>query len=162
MADYYTNVSIEVEHHPEFPLTEDISNIFYAVDEEDVDHAPQWFKDLFEAESEGDDFTDWCDKTFCGNHVGAEYEMTDDGLWIHGWEGPNLELIAAAIHYALRHYGLVSHVSMEYSLSCSKPRLDGFGGGAVFITKDGYEFFSNSDWLREKEAAFMKALKPND
>lgn len=157
MANYYTAISLELAHHQEFPFTEDVSNILYAVDEKDVKHAPQWFQDLYKAEREGDAFEDWCDKAFGSNMVCADYEMTDDGLWIHGDEGPNLEMIAAVIYFALRHYGIDSYVSMEYSLSCSKPRLDGFGGGAAFITKDGYEFFSTSGWLMEKEADFMKA-----
>lgn len=43
--------------------------------------------------------------------------------------------------------------SLELSFACSRPRPDGFGGAAVFITKDGWEILSTSGWIGERLAA---------
>lgn len=43
--------------------------------------------------------------------------------------------------------------SLEMSFSCSRPRPDGFGGAAVFITKDGWEILSTNAWIGERLSA---------
>ena len=46
---------------------------------------------------------------------------------------------------------LLKPFGFEWSNTCSKPRLDAFGGGACWITKEGTEWLSTSHWLGDKQ-----------
>jgi len=40
--------------------------------------------------------------------------------------------------------------ALEYAYTCSRPRLDGFGGGAVFVTAEGIECVETAAWVAER------------
>ena len=44
--------------------------------------------------------------------------------------------------------------SVTYASTCSKPRVDSFGGGAVFVTTDEIKFDSAWDFIEREAAAF--------
>ena len=150
MSSNFTDIFFEIEHHKEFPLTEDIQDILYAIDEGDLLHAPKWYQDWFQSETEGKVFDDWLDETYDANVTGANYEMTERGLKIHSDSSPCIKLIAGTIFLAFRNYQINEHVETEYSFSRS-------GGGAAFITKDGFKVFTTRDWLDEQVASLKKA-----
>lgn len=52
----------------------------------------------------------------------------------------------------LRRFHPDGFVTFAWSDSCSKPRLDEFGGGASFITADAVELMSVYQWQAEKGA----------
>jgi hypothetical protein len=52
------------------------------------------------------------------------------------------------------------YISIEESLTCTRMRADGFGGGATLITPDTLEWINTRQWLDERlTARGLKAIK---
>jgi len=81
-----------------------------------------------------------------------------DGLWITGEENINDELAANFTQMLLQYFDLDICVCFGVAYTCSKPRLDAFGGDAVFVTKKEVEYISSTQWLSKKKAEFEKQL----
>ena len=69
-----------------------------------------------------------------GEAIGFRAEKDSrEAVWLYADESGNPEHV---IHYALhcaQAFGLIGWWSFRWGLSCSKPRLDGFGGGAQLL-----------------------------
>jgi hypothetical protein len=64
---------------------------------------------------------------------------------------------AAAFTYSiLKLLDLDFSVSIEASHTCSKPRLDAFGGAAAFVTKNCEKWLSTQHWLEKQASNFKK------
>lgn len=70
-------------------------------------------------------------------------EKGQQELWIYSDHAPYIDVIERAIRETLRYFDSNARVGFEWSHGCSKPLLDGFGGGAYCITKEGSQFFSS-------------------
>lgn len=55
--------------------------------------------------------------------------------WVHGQENFNVDGFLTLIQYVLTLHKLDDIVSFEWASTCSKPRLDSFGGGWAVITR---------------------------
>ena len=51
----------------------------------------------------------------------------------------------------------VPHIVVEYANTCSKMRQDGFGGGAIIITRDKIHRMNTSQWVDETLERLKKA-----
>jgi hypothetical protein len=82
----------------------------------------------------------------------CNFEMGHSGLHIsHGPSGHgDPETAAYIIRQALKHNNSDACAGFQFAYTCSVPRLDEFGGGAVFITKDEVKWTRNLQWLSQK------------
>jgi len=94
---------------------------------------------------------DWDDMQ---EYAACEVLTQDDGsIWIHGEESGDLDRIADAVSEWQLKFDIQEPWSLQWADTCSKPRLDEFGGGAVFIHKGEIEFMSTYSWVAEMEEA---------
>ncbi len=88
-----------------------------------------------------------------GADVGFEYEFSQDDrdeewgqhLWLHADESGTVDRVAHLVQKFLKAFRPDESWSLTWAVSCSKPRVGEFGGGAVFVTaeeiiwQDAYE-----------------------
>lgn len=113
-------------------------------------YAPAEVLDVLEAKlkaAEGDDVED--DERLYGVEYSRQKDAEGEFMWMHGYE-PNLEALAGVIAELQEDLQLDSPWGFQYSNSCSKPRLDAYGGGACFIHRGEQEWFNTGRWLDEK------------
>lgn len=83
-----------------------------------------------------------------------------DDVWIHNDDsGGGVEETTVLLQLWLKTAkNPPDFVAFEWSNTCSKPRTDGFGGGAVFVTADEIEWLSPNNWINDKaqELKFKK------
>jgi hypothetical protein len=75
-------------------------------------------------------------------------------LWVYAEEYGDLGVLAHLVQKFLRRFRPSECWSLAYASTCSKLRLDGFGGGAVFVTTDEIKFDSAWDFIERQMAAF--------
>jgi len=151
MADYFTQYSVQVEARSveEFAwFTARCEEMFGAAPEEWSETAP-WAADLAR-EILGLDPED-----LCGN---PEYKMEEPrelykfgSVWFHEDTSGSPIIVALLMVYYLRTFHPKGCFSIIWADTCSKPRLDGFGGGAHFVTADGIQSMSVYDWVADLE-----------
>ena len=124
MADYYTNLSFNLE-------------------------LPTEALDWIEAEVKGEQSAKF-EKKY-GSITGCNFERSDPKtLWISNDESANINALSAVIQEALKKFNLKDKIGFKYAFTCSNPHLDAFGGGATVITKNSFDYISTSMWLDEK------------
>lgn len=147
MADYYTELSVEImQNDVDFPL-DDVFHIMEALNAGDHASLPEAYRGLFEEDPDDDYMEETLD---------IKYVLNKDSLWFYSTGYPNLELIVNIIQTVMRIHDSKCAVGFEWGYTCSKPRTDGFGGGAVYITKDSQDWLSTQGWLASKRDAFKK------
>ena len=99
----------------------------------------------------GEDFIDY-------GYLGFDADIDKGGLWIRSDESINTENAAIFIRVLLSHFDLDTSVSINASHTCSKLRLDAFGGHAAFVTKTGISWMSTDSFLHKNESAHQKKL----
>ena len=81
-------------------------------------------------------------------------------LWIYAEEGDdNVTNVATFVCYIQKRFQLEEPWGMEWSNSCSKPRLDAFGGGAVVCHLGKAKWNTTGGWM-DKE--MIKATRKMD
>ena len=89
--------------------------------------------------------------------LGFEFAFEDDhgsrGLWLHADDYGDLTHVAWLVHKFLKRFRPDQCWSLSYSNSCSKPRIGGFSGGAVFVTAAEIEQYTADDWVQQQRAA---------
>ncbi len=85
--------------------------------------------------------------------LGNCFEKDDKGVWIRDEDGHvEIDALCDVLQAWLGATGdECMGVGFEWSNSCSKHRLDAFGGGAVFIRKDDIQTINTGSWLHEKQ-----------
>jgi hypothetical protein len=71
-------------------------------------------------------------------YVYFQHNAESDGYWFHSDESGDPEQLALFIHHLIEKFDLPPF-GFDWAFTCSKPRIDEFGGGAVWITKEGFE-----------------------
>lgn len=92
------------------------------------------------------------DEGYCG----VVAEMTDDGVWFHADENLNpehMEIIARAVIEELK---IDEPFYASWCYTCSKQRIDEFGGGA-FAIKRGHDTFWVDAMSLVQEHKFVKS-----
>jgi len=135
MADYFTNLSFIM------PLTDDAQKQYA----QSLAHAAEFCRNEETPlpadfpESLKDVIEDWA----------FELEAVDEGIWIHSSSG-GVDAVCAFVQHLLQKFDITPFVTFEWSHDCTKPRTDGFGGGAAVITSTEIETMNTADWIRSK------------
>jgi len=135
MANYYTNFSFHV------PLPsvakERALAVYHAFDEHDTENRPAVVPEVF-----------W--KDISTGYLGFNLIPDETGVIItdEGEDG-DIDTVAEFLKLLITEFNLPP-TGFAWSNTCSKPRVDGFGGGALWVTKDGIEHTDTSSWLWRK------------
>ncbi len=94
----------------------------------------------------------WKKKGEQDTHPYKEWELieNDTQVWFHEDTNFDVEEAAAVIQSFLKECRPKGSCGFSWALSCSKPRLDEFGGGACFVTAQKVWWHSYNDWLQDK------------
>jgi len=81
-------------------------------------------------------FEDDEDEGYCG----IEAELEQDGVWFHQDESANVQHLETIARALIEELEIDEPFFCAWAYTCSKPRLDEFGGGA-FCIKRGQETY---------------------
>ena len=146
MADYYTQFSASLIIKPK---------------------AKEWCNDFLGLPAPLDIdglLTKWCkERSICPDEAewwpNFDYGFVEghpEELWIYSEDGGSVDQVCGFVQEYLKKFEPNKHWTMEWSNSCSKPRYDGFGGGAVFVTAKKIWSVTSSGWIQEMEAKWNK------
>lgn len=97
---------------------------------------------------------DWFDG---GNITEEKHGSPDDhGIWIHTDESCNPEHVAWFIQAIMIKFNIKEPFIFEWAYTCSKPRLDSFGGGACMVTQEECCFFLPRDYAEEAKKNYVE------
>lgn len=84
---------------------------------------------------------------------GCDFQIDGRGdLWMHDGGGyGSADDVAEFVQQFLSRFRPKSAVGFRWAGSCSKPRLDAYGGGVLLVTADGIEGTCGDEWLDDKE-----------
>lgn len=96
----------------------------------------------------GEHVAEWLEYTLDGSGVGSLVKLEKDGvLWLYAEEQGEPHTLLPLIHIFLRVNKLPQVFRMEWSYTCSQPRVGGFGGGAGWANRYEHDFISSQDVL---------------
>ena len=75
-------------------------------------------------------------------------------IWLRSDESGDVDTACAIMQHILKRYYPNDYATFSWSNTCSKPRTDGFGGGALFITALGVKFMNTAKWASNQEKKF--------
>ena len=83
---------------------------------------------------------------------GFAAQFEDDGrtLWVHSEDGGTPADAANVVQQFLARFRPEDSLGFEWANTCSRPIIDAFGGGAVFITATHQRWNNSSTWLAEQ------------
>jgi hypothetical protein len=99
------------------------------------------------------------------DEVGFGFSLEEDGdagrhLWLYSDEYADLAKLGHLIQRFLRRFRPHDCWALSYACTCSKPRIDAFGGGAVFITSRRITFDNSWDLIDRKRQTFERRRQP--
>lgn len=134
MADYFTNfstvLSLPTKEAQQYALNLGAKASEGFQGENIAEDFPDSLKDMIE---------DWSFE--------VEAETASNGLWLHSSNG-GIDAVCSFIQHLLQCFDPDGCASIEWSHDCSKPRTDGFGGGAAFITANDIQTITTGEWLQ--------------
>lgn len=77
-------------------------------------------------------------------------------LWIHAWESFDTTTAAEICRAFLARFEPKGCIVFEWANSCSKPRLDAYGGGGCCVTAEGAEW--TSTWRAVSDLAAKSGM----
>jgi hypothetical protein len=89
----------------------------------------------------------------------VDFIVEKDQIILFSEESKNPDFTSHVIHEFLKEFRPDGYVTFEWAYTCSRLRLDGFGGGAAFITAKKVTIMGTSGWLWEKEKQFNNRRK---
>jgi hypothetical protein len=120
--------------------------------ERDMDHADwsgyRFFQDYAQ------EVADRHDAGFCFQRLDGDGSALGRHVWVYANEQGELGPLAHLVQKFLRCFRPNESWSVTYASTCSKPRVDSFGGGAVFVTAEEIKFDSAWDFIDREAAAF--------
>lgn len=96
-------------------------------------------KPIIEKHTEEPDYDEDSELDFDWEPFGAEVDIEEGGIWIHGDE-INPDDIANLVLEILETLEIDKPFVFSWSYTCSKPRIDEFGGGACAVMR-GFDPF---------------------
>lgn len=126
MADYFTQFSTSIAVHNK--KEHDWWDKLLTVNPEEFDRAPQWVKDILHkiANESGNDPGD----------LDFQFELSDTGLWFYAETFGSPFNVGLAMQAYLKQFKSGETFSFTWAATCSKMRVDEFGGGYVVVTQD--------------------------
>ena len=86
-----------------------------------------------------------------------EVNNSEPRIWFYSEESGNTNHVAEFVQMYLAHFHPDKCWYMSWADTCSKPRLDEFSGGAVFVTATKIKWMEAQRWASEQTEAFIKA-----
>ena len=90
--------------------------------------------------------------------VGFDHSFSDEDhkewgryLWVGSADHGSMDRVAHLVQKFLRKFRPDQSWSLTYSISCSKPRVGEFGGGAVFVTATDIKWSNAWQFVEEEE-----------
>lgn len=74
----------------------------------------------------------------------------------------NVEQIADFVEKYLKHFEVPGHFRISWADTCSKHRIDEFGGGFAVVTAEGTHWFNETEWLSEKISSINLEKRLNE
>jgi len=74
-------------------------------------------------------------------------------LWFHGYEDFSDD-ISDMFQTFLKEHRPDGYIAFQWANTCTKDRLDAFGGGACFVTAEKAVWHGTSQFIHEKKKAF--------
>lgn len=90
------------------------------------------------------------------------YHVGTTGVWFHDDEIGDPAAVALVALMYLRRFNPRGSFSIPWAVTCSKPLLDKFTGGAYFVTAAGIEYMEAGFWCADREEAWEKEMKTYD
>jgi hypothetical protein len=78
--------------------------------------------------------------------------FTEKNLWIYSEDSGLVEAVEVVVRRFLQKFRPQDYFAMEWAATCSKPRTNGFGGGAIFVTAEDSRWTSSCQWISEQIA----------
>lgn len=78
-----------------------------------------------------------------------EFIYKENCIWFHSEESFNVDSASLVVQRFLKECRPNGVVGFTWAETCSKPRLDEFGGGACCITANEITFMNTHQWLDE-------------
>ena len=75
-----------------------------------------------------------------------DWRVHPDGVWVSS-DNLDIEFMEIVIQAYLRKFHPNKFFGFEYAMTCSKPRLGGFGGGAVYVDAKEVSYDGSYSWL---------------
>jgi len=75
-------------------------------------------------------------------------------LWVYAEEFGNPDNVVWLVQKFLKKFRPGQCWSLTYAITCSKPRVGEFGGGALFVTTDKIEWQNACDFVEKQRSAF--------
>ena len=126
MANYYTQFSCELD----LKATTNISR------------AKEIYSDLVNS----------ADPTPNYGSLNVRFEDDNTCVWIYSDESGDINAVVGFVNHCAKEFSLTGLWGFQYANTCSKPRLDDFGGGAVLIdlaTQAVVSSIDTSKWLED-------------
>jgi hypothetical protein len=161
MANYYTEAAFEINLELEQKIF--ALQVLECAEDEKVDftkshktaHEAAYPKDVYRLAKK---FVKSLDDYEPGSvYLPFEYADTGDSIHIAHDESINTEAAATFCYLILKHFDSDGYVCIEAAHTCSKPRPDGFGGHAAFVTKKGVKWMSTGYWIHKNITRHKKA-----
>ena len=167
MADYWTEVSFILELPK--PVMDFVTGILEVASEleEGTEYTDEQIEELQSREHLQAVMADPDAIELAHNILGYGIDMQPEdaeepgyvAAWCHHDESFDVDGMIEAVHYALKKFDCDDIVCFEWSGSCSKPRTDAFGGGAVVISKEEVKATTTYDWMRQAAEDIEAARK---
>jgi hypothetical protein len=97
----------------------------------------------------------------CIENWQIRYEMMSDSrgfqIWLRSDESGDVDTACAIMQHILKRYYPNDYATLSWSNTCSKPRTDGFGGGALFLTATEVKWMNTAKWACDQEAEYLIA-----
>ncbi len=81
-------------------------------------------------------------------------------LWFYTEEWGELDRVVHLVRKFLKTFRPSDCWALSYAITCSKPRVGEFGGGAVFVTADDIQYFSADEFRENARDAFEREKQP--
>jgi len=107
---------------------------------------PRVFRDLKDYTP---DYDGWCGFEYAFEE-GVNLGTKDWGrcFWVYAEERGEPEFVAHLVQKYLRMFRANEYWELSYAATCGKPCIGAFGGGAVFVTADGFEHMNDLDFCK--------------
>jgi len=113
--------------------------------------------DLIDAHESEDEREDDFNVDSDENYGSLVLEKND--LWLYSDEFGDPAAVADFVQAFLKKFRPDACFTFEWACTCSKPRLEEFGGGAVFITADSTEWLTTGEWVIERGKEYLDRQK---
>jgi hypothetical protein len=79
-------------------------------------------------------------------------------LWIYGEESGNPDQVALVLEEYLKKFDPTGVITFSWAYTCSKLRVNEFGGGAAVVTADGTKTLDAQSWAEDLASKFVASL----